>query len=96
MDIKMKRKEDGSFSVAGLLNFSRGGYAIVSVECEKSYDQLLLKSDAISHLNEIASKQGMSVSKTEGAQAVIPVKVERGESARVRYVEFPVEILPNP
>lgn len=95
MDIRIKRNENDSFETERELDFSRGGRALVSVICEKSYNQAMLIRDAVSYLNKKASNQDMRVSKTEGPQTTIPVRVERGESARVRFIKFPVEILPK-
>lgn len=97
MNINLRKNENGSFFVEGngIIDFWRGGLARVSVKCDDyGYDEILLRNDALSYLNHLASNQGMRVLREEGQQATIPVRVERGESARVRYLEFPVEILP--
>ena len=94
MVIKIKKEKDGSFKEE-YIDFSRGGYAEVSVNCvELAYDEILLRNSSLSYLNGIASTQGMNVVNIEGPIKTIPVKVERGESNRVKYLNYPVEILP--
>lgn len=96
MDIKLKKEENGSFTVIDKINFSKGGSAMVSVECcNQGYDEVLLKKEAESYLNQQALTQGMKVEEVIGPQATIPVRVARGESARVKRLDFPVDILPR-
>ena len=96
MDIKLKREENGFFTVKDKIDFSKGGPATVSVECDnQGYDEVLLKKEAESYLNQQALTQGMRIEGAFGPQATIPVKVERGESARVKRFDFPVDILPR-
>ena len=96
MDIKLKKDGNGLFIVKDKINFTKGGSAIVSVECgSQGCDEVLLKKEAESYLNQQALAQGMKVEEALGPQATIPVKVERGESARVKRIDFPVDILPR-
>jgi hypothetical protein len=96
MDIKLKKEENGLFTVKDKIDFSKGGSATVSVECaNQGYDEVLLKKEAESYLNQQALTQGMRIEEIFGPQATIPVKVERGESARVKRLDFPVDILPQ-
>lgn len=96
MDIKLKKEENGSFTVKDKINFTKGGSAMVSVECcNQGCDEVLLKKEAKSYLNQQALTQGMRVEEVIGPQATIPVRVERGESARVKRLDFPVDILPQ-
>lgn len=96
MDIKLKKEENGSFTVKDKINFTKGGSAMVSVEyCNQGCDEVLLKKEAKSYLNQQALTQGMRVEEVIGSQATIPVRVERGESARVKRLDFPVDILPQ-
>lgn len=96
MDIKLKKEENGSFTVIDKINFSKGGSAMVSVECcNQGCDEVLLKKEAESYLNQQALTQGMKVEEVIGPQATIPVRVARGESARVKRLDFPVDILPR-
>lgn len=96
MDIKLKKEENGSFTVKDKINFTKGGSAMVSVECcKQGCDEVLLKKEAKSYLNQQALTQGMRVEEVIGPQATIPVRVERGESARVKRLDFPVDILPQ-
>ena len=96
MDIKVKKESDGSFITESKIDFGKGGCAMVYVDCdEKGCDEVLLRRETESYLNTQALKQGMSVKEIIGPQATIPVKVERGESARVKRLDFTVEILPR-
>ena len=96
MDIKLKKEENGSFTVKDKINFTKGGSAMVLVECcNHGCDEVLLKKEAKSYLNQQALTQGMRVEEVIGPQATIPVRVERGESARVKRLDFPVDILPQ-
>ena len=96
MDIKLKKEEDGTFTVKKSINYWKGGPATVSVECDNhGYDESLLKKEAESFLNQQALTQGMIIEKVLGPQTTIPVKVERGESARVKRLDFPINILPD-
>lgn len=89
-------KEGGSFSVKESIDYWKGGPALVSVECNyPGYDEVLLKKEAESYLNQQALNQGMRVEEIIGPQATTPVSVERGESARVKHLEFPIDILPK-
>ena len=89
-------KVDGSFTVEEKPDYWKGGSAMVSVECDNhGYDEVLLKKEAESYLNQQALTQGMRVEEILGHQATTPVSVKRGESARVRHLEFPIEILPK-
>lgn len=95
MTIKIKKDGDGSFYAESQINFGMGGRARVSVDCDNhGYDEILLRREVESYLNEMASSQGMRVVRTTGDTASIPVRVNRGGSARVRYLEFPIDILP--
>lgn len=95
MDIKLI-KADGAFMVKEWPNYRKGGSAMVSVECDNhGYDEVLLKKEAVSYFNQQALTQGMRVEEIWGTQATTPVNVERGESARVKYLRFPIEILPK-
>jgi hypothetical protein len=95
MDIKILKEKDGSFNVEHI-DFSRGGYAEVSVKCvELACDEVLLRNSSLSYLNGLASSLGMKVVNIEGPIKTIPIKVERGESARVKYLNYPVEIIPQ-
>lgn len=96
MDIKLKKEENGSFITESKIDFGKGGCAMVSVDCdEKGCDEVLLRRETESYLNAQALIQGMRVKGITGPQATIPVKVERGESARVKRLDFPVEVLPQ-
>ena len=96
MDIKLKKEGNRLFKVKNKINFSKGGHATVSVECDnQGCDEILLKKEAESYLNQQALTQGMRVEEAFGPQATIPVKVGRGESARVKRLDFPIEILPQ-
>ena len=96
MDIKLKKEEKESFTLKDKIDFSKGGSTMVSVECcNQGCDEVLLKKDAISYLNQQALTQGMRVEEIIGPKATIPVRVERGESARVKRLDFPVDILPR-
>lgn len=96
MDIKLKKEENGLFTEKDRINFSKGGTTMVSVECSnQGYDEVFLKKEAESYLNQQALIHGMKVEEASGPQATVPVKVERGESARVKRVDFPVDILPR-
>lgn len=96
MDIKLIKEENGVFTVKNKINFTKGGPSTVSVECSnQGCDPILLKKEAESYLNQQALIQGMKVKGIIGPQTTIPVKVEKGESARVKRLDFPVEILPR-
>lgn len=96
MDIKLKKEESGVFTVKDKIDFTKGGLSTVSVECSnQGCDAILLKKEAESYLDQQALIQGMRVKGIIGPQATIPVKVERGESARVKRLDFPVEVLPR-
>ena len=44
MDIKLKKEENGLFTEKDGINFSKGGTAMVSVECSsQGYDEVFLK-----------------------------------------------------
>lgn len=96
MDIKLKKEENGSFTLKNKIDFSKGGSTMVSAECcNQGYDEVFLKKEAISYLNQQALIQGMRVEEIIGPQATIPVRVEKGESARVKRLDFPIDILPR-
>jgi hypothetical protein len=97
MDIKIRKESNGSLNAEEDYDFSKGGDAEVSVECgEHMSDEFILKKDSLAYLNKMASSQGMKVVKIDGIQKTIsPAKVERGESVRVKYLKYPVEILPK-
>lgn len=95
MEIKLKRERNGCYFTESKNDFWRGGRSYVSVECDAyGFDEALLRREAESYLNRLASRQQMRVIRTEGPITKIPVRVERGESSRVRYLEFPIDILP--
>ncbi len=97
MNIEIKKETNGYFITENKIDFGRGGCAMVSVDCdEHGCDEMLLRRGAESFLNRLASKQGMRVERVEeGSIATIPVGVERGESARVKFIEFPIDIFPQ-
>ena len=96
MEIKLKKEENGLFTVKEKIDFTKGGHAMVSVECGSlGCDEVFLKKEAESYLNQQSLAHGMKVEEAYGPQATVPVKVERGESARVKRVDFPVDILPR-
>lgn len=96
MNIKLKKEGNGLFTVKDKIDFSKGGPATVSVECDNhGYDEVLLKKETESYLNQQALTQGMRIEEAFYPQATIPVKVERGESARVKRLDFPIDILPQ-
>lgn len=96
MDIKLKKEENGVFTVKNKIDFTKGGPSTVSIECSnQGCDPIHLKKEAESYLNQQAFIQGMRVKSIVGPQATIPVKVEKGESARVKRLDFPVEVLPR-
>lgn len=95
MKIQLFRKGNGSFATENRIDFCRGGRFMVSVETEEhGYDEVFLRKEAETYLNRKASLYRMKVLRAEGPVTKIPVRVERGESVRVRYIEFPIEILP--
>lgn len=95
MIIKIKKECNGDYYSESPIDFSLGGRAQVFVECcNHGYDEVLLRRGAESYLNQIALSQGMRVLSTIGDTQTVPVSVQRGESARVRCLKFPVEILP--
>ena len=95
MDIKLIKLGD-SFTVEGRPDYWKGGTAMVSVECDNhGYDEVLLKKETELYLNQQAQTQGMRVKEIWGPQATTRVNVERGESARVKFLKFPIEILPK-
>ena len=96
MNIKLKKEEDGVFSVKNKIDFAKVGLSTVSVECSnQGCDPIHLKKETESYLNQQALIQGMRVKGIISPQASIPVKVEKGESARVKRLDFPVEVLPQ-
>lgn len=95
MKIKIIKNGNGSFSTENRIDFWRGGRFMVSVETdENGYDEVFLRKEAETYLDRKASFDRMKVLRAEGSVTKIPVRVERGESARVRYIEFPIDILP--
>ena len=91
----LNKLKDGSFKEE-YLDFSKGGTAEVSVNCgENLSDEVVLRRESLSYLNEMASTQGMKVIDVEGPQLTINVKVKRGDSARVKFLKYPVEIYPD-
>lgn len=96
MKIKLKKEENGLLTAKEKINFTKGGPAIVSVECcNQGCDEVFLKKEAKSYLNQQALTQGMKVEEAIGPQTTISARVERGESARVKRLDFPVDILPR-
>ena len=96
MDIQLIKEEDGTFTEKERTNYWKVGHATVSVECNnEGCDEILLRKDATSYLNHQALTLGMRVEKVFGPQATIPVKVGRGESARVKRIDVPIDILPQ-
>ena len=96
MGIILKKTENGFMSTGNANIFERQGPTSISVECDgKGYDEVFLKNEALAYTNREASKYGMRVNSEEGLHKTIPVKVNKGDSARVRFLEFPVEITPD-
>lgn len=96
MNMKLFKEEDGAFTGKERINYSKGGHATVSVECSnEGCDEILLRKEATSYLNQQALAQGMRVEEVFGPQATIPVKVGRGESARVKRLDYLIDILPS-
>ena len=96
MKIKLKKEENGLFTLKNKIDFSKGGSAMVSVECcSQGCDEVLLKKETEYYLNQHALTQGMRVVEVIGPQATIPVRVEKGESARVKRLDFFIDILPR-
>ena len=95
MSIRLRRERNGSFCSDEVLDFTKGGSAEISVNCDGfGHDEMILKKEAVAYLNDLASTQGMRVEEQDGPLATVPVKVKKGESARVRYIKFPAEIAP--
>lgn len=96
MSIKLKKTENGFISSENTIIFEKEGPTSISVECDgKGCDEVFLKNEALAYLNREASKSRMRVNSEEGLHKTIPVKVNKGDSARVRFLEFPVEITPD-
>lgn len=95
MKIELFRKGKDNFSTESKIDFLRNERAVVAVECyEHGCDEILLRREAETFLNRQASLYGMRVIRAGGPMARVPVRVDRGESARVKYLEFPIDILP--
>ena len=95
MDIKLF-KENGAFTLEGRPNYCKGGPAMVSVECDNyGCDEVILRKEAVSFLNSQALPQGMRVEEVVGPQTTIPIRVKKGESARVKRLDFPIDIVPQ-
>lgn len=95
MKIELFREGKDNFSTESKIDFLQDERAVVAVGCdEHGCDEISLRREAEAFLNRQASLTGMRVTRAEDPMADIRVRVERGESARVKYLEFPIDILP--
>lgn len=76
-------------------NFTNGGQITVKVECDEiGCDEEILKRQSLSFLNQISMNERMAIRDLHGEQKTISARVMKGESARVKYLEFEAEIIP--
>ena len=88
---------ENSFSIedTDIKSFSNYNRISISVKCgQPGMDELLLKKAALSFLNSIAKNEGVMLQQISDRQSTIPVRVNKGESARIKYIEFSAEVLP--
>jgi hypothetical protein len=96
MVIRIRKDKEGFLNAEECLNFSKGGYAEVSVKCDENVsDIVFLRKESLSFLNRMASNQGMKVQIIDASQVSVAARVERGDSAKVKYLKYPIEILPD-
>lgn len=86
----------GRFFSEEVIDFSDCNPTRVIVTCdEQGCDEVILKKDALNFLNQLASEQGRKVTLRDDYIRSINAPTERGESARVKLLDFGIDILDN-